>query len=336
VSSSRASLSGLSCPSPSFCLAVDGAGRAVTTTRPTAGASAWSTSTINPGLTIGGVSCPSPHFCAAMGSGDFVATSSNPAGGSQAWKLKNLRLSSYNPDLDSYQSDILTSISCASRSLCVATRYSAASTNLEVSRNPGAGGASTWVAEAVGQPNYDFFDDVSCPSTRLCVAAGAQGGTVAVSTDDGGGFQLTRVEPPRYRNSSGLIPSLDGVSCPTRSFCAAVDVSGGVITTNRPAGGSRAWSRRTQIDLGRSLWAVSCASKSLCAVIDLHGRVLVSDDPTGGARTWKVTRIDRTKALSNSFSGVLTGISCSSTRLCVASDQVGNVIVGARRAHPQH
>lgn len=326
------SLNGLSCPSSSLCVAIDAAGQSVTSPRPAAGSKAWTGATINPGLTLNSVSCPSRHFCVAVGDGGYVTTSAAPTGGPRAWNLEDLNLYSYDPhgDLTIASPDALGSVSCASKSLCVATRGGYGVNDLEVSTNPAAG-PGAWSPLSVG-PYGESFGGVSCPSRSLCVATG-RFGRIAFSTHPDGSASTWRfayIESPRDQNGS-LTPELDGISCPTRSFCVAVNGVGQVITTNDPAGSPRKW-RRARIDGRHALTGVSCASKALCAVTDERGNVLVSTDPTGGPRAWKPTRIDPNRAPVNGRTGgILTAVSCSSIRLCVASDQAGKVIVGIRR-----
>jgi hypothetical protein len=60
---------------------------------------------------------------------------------------------------------------------------------------------------------------------------------------------------------------------------------------------------------------------SLCVIVDDGGNANVSSKPAGGARAWHSTNIDHVNQLH--------AVACPSTELCVAVDNVGNVIVGA-------
>jgi hypothetical protein len=72
--------------------------------------------------------------------------------------------------------------------------------------------------------------DVSCPSTSLCVGAGASG--VSVSTDPSSGKWTTYA----------LSNSPQSVSCPTTSFCAIAGIGAGyAFTSSDPAAGAAAW-----------------------------------------------------------------------------------------------
>jgi hypothetical protein len=110
------------------------------------------------------------------------------------------------------------------------------------------------------------------------------------------------------------------VSCPTNSFCAAVDQSGDVLTTADPSGGHRAW-HHVRIE-HRVLTAIACASRSLCVAIDRRDHVLVSAAPGGAASSWK----------SAALGSGLTGVTCPSSRLCVITTAAGTVRLGRLRS----
>lgn len=87
--------------------------------------------------------------------------------------------------------------------------------------------------------------------------------------------------------------SLESISCPTTSFCAAVD-GDDVLTSTDPTLGS-SW-EPTAIDLTESLKSISCPTAGFCAAIDgaddHPGKVFTSTDPTGGSGAWTPTTID--------------------------------------------
>jgi hypothetical protein len=124
--------------------------------------------------------------------------------------------------------------------------------------------------------------------------------------------RAVRVEPSR---NGGV----NAVSCPTSRFCVAVDDSGYVVTTTDPTGSKHVWSPTARIDHA-SLTGISCPSTSLCVAVDDSGNVLTSTHPTGGARAWShPAKIDSTPGPDGGPAG-LSGVSCPSTRLCVAVD----------------
>jgi hypothetical protein len=230
--------------------------------------------------------------------------------GTAAWKLTNLNLFSIDDNgIDS--PDSLASVSCASRTLCVATDYSdgvGSAGLLEISHDPADG---SWGQISLGSPGFDFFAAISCPSNRLCVAGDGQGDRFAVSTSAGRDWRFVNAGPGE---------GISGVSCPTSSFCAAVDQSGYALTTTDPSGGYRAW-HHVRIE-HRSLTAIACASRLLCVAIDRRGRVLVSADPGAGASSWK----------SASVGSGVTGVTCPSARLCLLTTGAGTVRLGRLRS----
>ncbi|HEX6688062.1 MAG TPA: hypothetical protein VF085_05295 [Solirubrobacterales bacterium] len=99
-----------------------------------------------------------------------------------------------------------------------------------------------------------------------------------------------------------------GVSCPSASLCVAVDLSGNVVTSTNPTGGTSAWAVAHVEATG--ITAVSCPSASLCVAVDRGGNVLTSTNPTGGAGAWTVTHVAGAPSLN--------AVSCPSVSLCVA------------------
>ena len=75
-------------------------------------------------------------------------------------------------------------------------------------------------------------------------------------------------EPPLSgTDASGLT----SVSCPTTTFCRAVDSLGRVFGWN-----GTAWSAGTLIDNGHALTSVSCPTVSYCVAVDRSGNAFVS------------------------------------------------------------
>jgi hypothetical protein len=82
-----ASLTGISCPTASSCVAV-GRETVVTSSDPTRGTAAWQAATV-PALHSGFpnvVACATPTLCAVAGGNGVVVSSTNPAGGAGAWE----------------------------------------------------------------------------------------------------------------------------------------------------------------------------------------------------------------------------------------------------------
>lgn len=128
---------------------------------------------------------------------------------------------------------------------------------------------------------------------------------------------------------------IDGVACPTASFCIAV--GDGVATTSTdPAGGAGAW-RVRPVDSVVALEDVSCASPTLCVAIDGSGFVLSSTHPAGGRGAWRAEPLDPVSRHCHSACAgpALTAIACPSANLCVATDDYGRVFATTRPTGPR-
>jgi hypothetical protein len=120
--------------------------------------------------------------------------------------------------------------------------------------------------------------------------------------------------------SVGSGNTLNGVACPSTTFCIAVGARGQAVTSANPAGGSGAWDA-ADIDRTSKLTAVSCAGASVCVATDNKGQVV---SRAGGSSAWKAVMIDAGRKL--------TGISCPAPKLCVAIDNGGGVLVSKNPA----
>ena len=97
-----------------------------------------------------------------------------------------------------------------------------------------------------------------------------------------------QVDRGRSRSRSTREDSGRARSCPTASFCVAVDSNGDVLTYSRAG-----WSPPLGIDTAAGgLVSVSCPTASFCSAVDLHGYVVIFNgmqwlsplnvDPSGG------------------------------------------------------
>lgn len=101
---------------------------------------------------------------------------------------------------------------------------------------------------------------------------------------------------------------IQGVSCASPSFCAAVDTSGYVVTFD-----GLKWSAPTRVDNPYDHFdAISCPSSSFCGAVDGDGNAA-----TFNGHSWSgLTSLDR---------GVpLFAVSCPSASFCMAVDPNGN------------
>ena len=207
------------------------------------------------------LACPTASLCVVADSTGHIFTSTSPSAGA-VWNSSPITSGAS-----------FSAISCPSASLCVALDSGG---DVLTSTNP-RGGANAWTAGHVGA-----FTDLTCPSVHLCVAVG--GRSVAVSTTPEVGAASWRVygnvdqtegpECGKYGPTDGCAAWLTHVSCPSDSFCAAVDNWGEVVQSNDPAGGTGAWSTGGAAS-GPAMLSLSCTSGSTCTGVCATGAGLL-------------------------------------------------------------
>lgn len=215
-----------------------------------------------------------------------------------------------DPPLFSGDSDVV-GVSCPSDSLCVAIDANGTHGHVLTSQSPLVG-ATTWNAADLG--SFDYPKAVSCPSASFCAVADSRGNVWTTGEPAGGIGAWTPTpldtEAVEHETSLGLLD----VSCPSASFCAAIDDLGNVYTSTDPTGGASAWSETALGDT--DFEAIACQSTSLCVITDFHGNVFSSAEPLGGEATWHSAHVDA--------SG-LGGVACPSASLCVIGGFFGSV-----------
>jgi hypothetical protein len=97
---------------------------------------------------------------------------------------------------------------------------------------------------------------------------------------------------------------LNGVSCPTSSFCMAVGEGGQALTYD-----GSSWSSATTIDGTNDLRAVSCPTSSFCAAVGDHGQIVTFDGTSWG------TPLQLSPPVN------LTSVSCPIASFCVAAGE---------------
>jgi hypothetical protein len=313
----------VACTAGSLCIASGGPDIA-TSTLSVRGSSPWKLARVP--ITPKGLSCPSRSLCVGV-AGDYVVTSTDPTGGSTAWTAT--RIPAWDANTIRAQGGI-TSVSCASTSLCVAAGGAG---TVAVSTDP-TGGPGAWdtyqvptsVPEICGKYGPGTYcqanlTGISCPSRSLCVAVDDPGnstGDIIASANPVGGVSTWKTTPLDTRRGGGLM----GVSCPTASLCAAVDYADSLFTSRAPGAGASAW-RMTNIAFhvphAYHVPEISCGSICVETVGDAAA---TSTDPTGGSSTWTVTHIDSRSPRS------LNAVSCTTSSDCVAVDGAGYAVVG--------
>jgi hypothetical protein len=226
-------LTSVSCRPSGFCMAADNQGRVLMLTH-----GVWSRP-----VTIGGlgsplsISCASSRFCIAAGVS---------LGSAEAWTFRDG--SWMRPTLLPIPIQGSPSVACASVSFCVAV------SGTEATRFNG----TRWSQPAsIAQAGY--LDSVSCPSQTFCTAVNGNGG--AITFDGRSWGTLTGIEYP-YAGSS--------VSCPQPGFCVSV-TSDQTVTLN-----GNVWSQPSTIDTPNELTSVSCPSLTTCVALDTDGRALTA------------------------------------------------------------
>jgi hypothetical protein len=345
----------VSCPTATFCMAVDESGNNALTWNGTS----WSRpASIDPGgdrVELTSVSCPTTSFCVAV----------DTLGRILSW---NGRRWSAPRAADPHGAG-LESVSCPTARFCVAV--------------DGNGNGLTWNGWSWSRPRR--IDDsgagvqsVSCASARFCAAGDWNGNVVTFNGKSWSRPKL--VDPTNTAMTTG--GGIGSMACPTSKFCVGVDWEGGSVTFN-----GRGWKRNTHFDPdgAEGLMEVSCRSAKFCMAVDggddliWNGKTWTSAnliDETGdgiedvscgsatscmvvdwngnalhwGGTSWPATAIscpDTTTTSAGDCStvgsyadprtGVLDAISCRTAGFCAAVDGNGNAltsqeVVGGRLA----
>ena len=188
---------------------------------------------------------------------------------------------------------------------------------------------TTWKAVTVPLPADGVtgdLDAVSCPTTTKCIAVGGYRGEgypadFLVETWNGKTWSATSLPNP----GSTLSAELEGISCPTASFCVAVGEEGGSAGS---AAVSETWNGSTWAPggggpvpagaVGSALRSVSCSSATSCLEVGTYTTATATSvlaDSWNG-KTGKLLP----KAAGNQF----TGVSCTSPTHCIVVGNTAN------------
>jgi hypothetical protein len=212
-----------------------------------------------------------------------------------------------------------------------------------------------WAIRALGD-HLGFGDrGLSCATTTFCMSVGSNYPRSRAARWSGSSWDPAR--------AIGYGTYLHSVSCPTRSWCMAVGLTGQAI---QYANGG--WGRPVFVDARRGeLTSVSCVDAAFCMAVDANGdatrwdgsrwgypsKIDAQDYPEngpsgvsctarsfclmldnhGGARRWNGASW---QIAPSSPLGGPTSVSCVSATFCVATDFVGaaSVFTGAGWTHP--
>jgi hypothetical protein len=284
----------ISCPTASFCVAVDWSGAYLTYN-----GTAWSEpqSIGSQASAVDSVSCTSPTFCLAV-------TSSN---------LNGLGGDIFIFNGHSWQFEVqdglpMSSVSCTGPDFCEILTYETDGTVLSAFWNGKTVSNTAAVDAYLGFGPAPTQGQVSCVSPAFCVAVDDLGNAFTLNSNGTSWSTATALDP-------GLTAIMTGVSCPTATFCVAIDAGGHEYTYD-----GTSWTAPATIDSTGEPQAISCTATRFCLMGDLSGNVATFD----GA-SWSATS-DIDPGITAGTG--LTGISCADAAHCVAVDWEGNALVG--------
>ena len=225
----------------------------------------------------------------------------------------------------------VSSLSCPSQSLCAGVSGSAVLTSTDPT-----GTAAAWSVATLST-----LRAVSCPSVNVCVA-GAGDGAIYASIDPTGGagaWSPTQLgEPPVCDKYACSLDPIEAVSCASEQLCAATDGSN-LWSSTDPGTPSATWTK-SQMPLNSGVLA--CPGENLCVSADAE-QIDATTDPSSPSPTWIVTHLPTvtgTGDIGAPATGLLSSVSCPSTRLCVAVDYVAGYagwlrLTDSPRSRPQ-
>jgi hypothetical protein len=310
-------LSGVSCVSASFCVAVGSyldTAHVSRTLIESWNGTTWSLVTspnkFSNDNVLTSVSCVSAKFCVAVGSwADARATLVESWNGSTWSVVPSPSTSSIDQQLDG--------VSCVSASFCVADGFTSNATLVE------SWNGSKW--SIVSSPNpasIQNLDGVSCASASFCVAVGFY----VVPSDEAprqtlveswNGSAWSIVSSPDESSNSNV---LSGVTCLSATSCTAVGsyyTASKVLQTLAESWNGSAWSVVSSPNQGtanNALLGVSCAATSSCAGVGYYrtGSSTLAESWNGTA--WSVVPSPSPGTHLNE----LPDVSCVSTVSCTA------------------
>ncbi len=241
-------LYGVTCPTPTRCVAVGDAGTVLLTRD---GGMVWKREKTGITLPLSAVACSSQERCEAVGDGDTVLASTD---GGAGWRRTFSR------------SGVLDGVACSTVDVCTAVTSSAAE---DLTTDNG----STWTSVSVPFSVLDALapmNGIDCHGMR-CVAVGGHG-LVALSTDGGAVWSVGALH---------TTVDLWAVACSSVDQCLAVGSGGGVFYTDDSGA---AWTTAVT-PTQETLLGVACASTSSCVAVGSGGTVLTTSN--GGA-DWSV------------------------------------------------
>ncbi|WP_076263601.1 hypothetical protein [Intrasporangium flavum] len=318
----RGQPSDVSCPTSTWCMAVDLSGRVMTFNGTT-----WSAPKVvfprvadrNPDVRA--VSCPTTSFCLAVSahgygvyrSGTWTVVSSpyapfkavdcysatrcgimrgEPYSGRSTTMWNGSTLSA--PVTTPWAARV-DAIACPSATVCHAIGLESKGGAIAL-RTSGSG----WVASYLGKAWWSTTTDISCASASFCLIT------------SGSAYRTWRWNGSAWAGSSetqdNLLLDVENVSCTSSTSCTAV----GDERSGRWDG--RSWTTRDLYPIYGASYSMDCATSTTCVVVDDRGRWW------RGGSTWTAARsFDPTSQWVND-------VSCPSATFCLATDRLGNAV----------
>jgi hypothetical protein len=328
--SSRIVLTGVSCASASYCMAVGAA--AVPQARVLPVAEAWNghrwTGQLVPGPTVtaavasrlDAVSCSGPSRCVAVG---YTMTASGDVSFADSWNGTRWRLLPLSYPAGSTD---LFGVSCRV-SMCLLTGMDlTGGQELPLAFElDGTAHRRLTPAIPLGQDGTDLIG-VWCTTPSACMTVGnyeptqGQGTANLAEQWDGSRWRVLKTARPA---STGNGPGLVAVACPTIALCLAVGNYNDVSRPGRPFAIREIWQHGQWRMLHPSgpepqtfmPAAVACQSSSNCIAVGTSGSSTASGLP--GAEQWTGSSL-RYLPIPHPHAGSMTAISCTSSLMCLA------------------
>lgn len=301
----------VTCPGPATCYAVGFAG---TQTHPailktTDGARTWHAEAPGTRWGLRGIACATTSTCLAVG---FAETTVRTTDGGAHWA---------DPHTPTSPQPLIRA-SCPTATFCVAAgnapdRYTALVHRLLVTTD----GARHWLAPRTPLDRTAYaMNAVSCPSARVCYAAGNYGSILA--SRDGGRTWVLQHDPVSDRS----VP-LTGLACPTTTTCVAVGLSflgqrlASIVLVTHDGG--RDWADVSAAAAAGMPWrawglglsAVACPAAQTCVAVGPAGTAIRTRD--GGRRWSDIGDTGRP----------LNGVACRTATVCVAVGNAGAIVI---------
>jgi hypothetical protein len=254
---SAASLSGVSCPTATDCMAVGTAsnksGAQLALIEQWNG-TRWAIQSVpNPQFTnqsfLNGVSCSTETACTAVGQfntstgGQFTLTE---RWNGKSWTVQSTPITAKGPSE-------LNGVSCPSATTCIAVGDYGTHFISLIERWDG----KSWAIQSTPKP-VGYPQSVSCSSSTACIAVGAQD----VERWDGTSWTI--------QTSTITLADPYGVSCPSTTLCVAVGSQGSSSLTLAEEWNGEIWSAQSTAspsDTFNGLAGVDCSSSTRCTAV---------------------------------------------------------------------